>query len=73
MKAEEAIEKWKGDTQYRLSLEEVRSMGRAEFRRCLEMLYEIPVAREQLVDWFMRLYEPFFFESTDGWPPPCMP
>jgi hypothetical protein len=65
MKAEEAIEKWRTQPDYRLSPEEVISMGRAEFRRCLVMLYENKAAREKLVDWLMRMYEPYFLESPE--------
>ena len=58
--AEELVEKVKQDPTYVLSLEEVRSTGKAGLRQVFELLLDLPQWRKELVDWLMEISEGYF-------------
>lgn len=62
MKATEAIEKWRLNPEWAMTPEDVKEMGKEEFRRFINLCFDSPDYREAMIEWFMKMYEPYFKE-----------
>jgi len=63
MTAEQAMERWKQNPDWHMTEEEAREMGREELRRFFELYLSTSEGRNATVDWYMKMYEPYFKES----------
>ena len=63
MNATEALEKWKQNPEWSMTPEDAKEMGKEELRRFLELYLSTPEGRNATVDWYMKIYEPYFKES----------
>jgi hypothetical protein len=70
MKAEEVIEKCKADPNYELTIQQLKDMGREEFAKFIYLCFDLPHFRKNVVDWYMKLYEPYFNPNTPPTPKP---
>lgn len=64
MKATEALEKWKQNPEWSMTPEDAKEMGKEELRRLINLCLDMPEYRERLVDWCMKMYEPYFKEEV---------
>ena len=60
MTAEQALEKWYQNPGWCMTPEETTEMGREEFKHLIELCLDIPGYKGLLLEWLMKMYEPYF-------------